>query len=137
MGVFYAQLSFNHCSAERLGTGARFWLSGFIAQRYGSVFPFRLLFPVNVTGCFIIGIFAAFTESDRQDSWSHPRFRQFFMIGVCGGYTTFSSFGLQTLDLVRGWRLVECGTQYRALRRRAAWSRFGWVAFSPSLSLPE
>jgi CrcB protein len=82
-----------------LGTGARFWLSGFIAQRYGPVFPLGTL-TVNVTGCFIIGIFAAFTEPDSGFLVS-PGFRQFFMIGVCGGYTTFSSFGLQTLDLLR------------------------------------
>jgi CrcB protein len=82
-----------------LGTGARFWLSGFIAQRYGPVFPLGTL-AVNVTGCFIIGIFAAFNEPDSGFLVS-PGFRQFFMIGVCGGYTTFSSFGLQTLDLAR------------------------------------
>ena len=82
-----------------LGTGARFWLSGFIAQRYGSVFPLGTL-VVNVTGCLIIGIFAALAESDSRFLVS-PEFRQFFMIGVCGGYTTFSSFGLQTLDLIR------------------------------------
>jgi CrcB protein len=82
-----------------LGTAARFWLSGFIAERYGPTFPLGTL-TVNVTGCFIIGIFAAFTESDSRFLVS-PGFRQFFMIGVCGGYTTFSSFGLPTLDLIR------------------------------------
>lgn len=82
-----------------LGTGARFWVSGFLAERGGEVFPVGTL-VVNVTGSFAIGFFAAFTDPEGLFLMS-PRLRQFFMIGVCGGYTTFSSFSLQTLDLVR------------------------------------
>jgi CrcB protein len=80
-----------------IGSAARFWISGVIAQRYGETFPYGTL-AVNVTGSFIIGIFAALT--DPEGPWlASPSFRQFFMIGVCGGYTTFSSFSLQTLAL--------------------------------------
>ena len=82
-----------------LGTGARFWMSGFIAQRAGEVFPLGTLF-VNVSGSFVVGFFATLTGPEGPVLVS-PRFRQFFMIGVCGGYTTFSSFSLQTLDLAR------------------------------------
>jgi CrcB protein len=82
-----------------LGTGARFWASGFVAERAGELFPLGTLI-VNVTGSFAIGFFAAVTDTEGPLLVS-PRFRQFFMIGVCGGYTTFSSFSLQTLDLVR------------------------------------
>jgi len=83
-----------------LGTGARFWASGFVAEKGGGeFFPLGTL-VVNVTGSFAIGFFAAFTDPEGTVLVS-PRFRQFFMIGVCGGYTTFSSFSLQTLDLVR------------------------------------
>ena len=82
-----------------LGTGARFWMSGFIAERAGEVFPLGTL-VVNVSGSFVIGFFAAFTGPEGPVLVS-PRFREFFMIGVCGGYTTFSSFSLQTLDFAR------------------------------------
>jgi fluoride exporter len=90
-----------------LGTGARFWLSGFVAERGGELFPLGTL-VVNVTGSFAIGFLAAFT--DPQGSFLiSPRLRQFFMIGLCGGYTTFSSFSLQTLDLVRDGDWFKAG----------------------------
>jgi fluoride exporter len=82
-----------------LGTGARFWLSGFVAERAGEFFPLGTL-VVNISGSFVVGFFAAFTASEGPLLVS-PQFRQFFMIGVCGGYTTFSSFSLQIFDLAR------------------------------------
>jgi crcB protein len=82
-----------------LGTGARFWMSGFIAERGGEFFPLGTL-VVNVSGSFFVGFFAAFMGSEGPVLVS-LRFRQFFMLGMCGGYTTFSSFSLQTLDLAR------------------------------------
>jgi len=72
-----------------LGSVARFWASGAIAERFGETFPFGT-----------IGFFAALTGPDGRILAS-PTFRQFFMIGVCGGYTTFSSFSVQTLALAR------------------------------------
>ncbi|HYK23864.1 MAG TPA: fluoride efflux transporter CrcB [Candidatus Acidoferrum sp.] len=90
-----------------LGTGARFWASGFVAQRFGEFFPFGTL-AVNVTGCFVAGFFAAL--ADPGSPFLVPsRFRQFFMIGVCGGYTTFSSFSLQTLDLAQDGDWLKAG----------------------------
>ena len=82
-----------------LGSVARFWASGAIAERFGETFPFGT-FVVNVSGSFVIGFFAALTGPDGRILAS-PTFRQFFMIGVCGGYTTFSSFSVQTLALAR------------------------------------
>lgn len=82
-----------------LGTGARFGLSGFIAERAGESFPLDTLI-VNITGSFVIGFFAAFADPEGAFFVS-PRLRQFFMIGFCGGYTTFSSFSLQTLEFAR------------------------------------
>jgi CrcB protein len=82
-----------------IGSGARFWMSGFIAERAGEFFPLGTL-VVNVSGSFVVGFFAGFMDPEGSVLVS-PRFRQFFMIGVCGGYTTFSSFSLQTLDFAR------------------------------------
>ena len=82
-----------------LGTGARFWLSGFTAQRVGEFFPVGTL-VVNLTGSFVIGLFAALADPTGP-FLVKPRLRQFVTIGVCGGYTTFSSFSIQTLDLLQ------------------------------------
>ena len=82
-----------------LGGVARFWASGFIAGRFGAAFPLGTMI-VNITGCFVIGLFAGLTGTEGR-VMATPTFRQFFMVGICGGYTTFSSFSLQTLDLAR------------------------------------
>ena len=82
-----------------IGSAARFWISGIVAERFGQTFPFGTLI-VNVTGSFIIGLFAGLTEPEGRWLVS-PSFREFFMIGICGGYTTFSSFSLQTLALAQ------------------------------------
>jgi fluoride exporter len=82
-----------------LGSVARFWLSGVIARQVGETFPVETIL-VNVTGSFVIGFFATLTGPDGR--WlAGPAVRTFFMAGLCGGYTTFSSFSLQTLDLAR------------------------------------
>lgn len=90
-----------------LGTGARFWASGFFAERVGEVFPLGTLF-VNVTGSLVIGLFAGLTEP-QGPFLVGPRIREFVMIGICGGYTTFSSFSLQTLELAREGDWLRAG----------------------------
>jgi fluoride exporter len=82
-----------------IGTISRFWLNGVISRQFGETFPFGTL-TINVTGSFIIGLFFVLTGTEGR--WLvGPAFRSFFMIGICGGYTTFSSFSLQTLNLAR------------------------------------
>ena len=81
------------------GGVGRYWLSGVIAQRFGEVFPIGTL-VVNVTGSFLIGLVAALGDPEGR-FLIHPTTRQFIMVGVLGGYTTFSSFSLQTLNLAR------------------------------------
>jgi len=81
-----------------LGGIARFFVSGVTAQLIGETFPWGTLI-VNVTGSFIIGFFATLTGPDGR-VFVGTTGRQFVMIGICGGYTTFSSFSLQTLNLI-------------------------------------
>jgi len=84
-----------------LGGVSRFWLSGLIAARFGETFPWGTLI-INITGSFLIGIFAALvTPEGRLDSQSRVFITQFLMIGICGGYTTFSAFSLRTLQLMQ------------------------------------
>jgi CrcB protein len=90
-----------------LGSIARFAGSGYVARHFGETFPWGTLL-VNVSGSFIIGCFATLTDTDGR--WLvAPSARQFVMIGVCGGYTTFSSFSLQTLNLARDGEWFRAG----------------------------
>ena len=82
-----------------LGSVARFWMSNFVTARFGISFPWGTLF-VNVTGSLLIGIFAAMSESGGRLA-GMITLRQFLVVGICGGYTTFSAFSVQTLDLMR------------------------------------
>jgi CrcB protein len=82
-----------------LGGMARYACSRGVALRYGETFPWGTLL-VNVSGSFVIGMIAAATGPDSRFVVS-PNVRNFMMVGLCGGYTTFSSFSLQTLELIR------------------------------------
>jgi CrcB protein len=87
-----------------LGAVARVWLSLAIATRWGESFPFGTL-VVNVSGCFVIGLFAALTGPDGLLLTS-PLVRQGVMLGILGGFTTFSSFSLQTVALLKEGELM-------------------------------
>ena len=105
-----------------IGSAGRFWISGLVAQRYGQIFPMGTL-TVNATGSFLIGIFAALADPNGRFLAS-PSFREFFMIGICGGYTTFSSFSLQTLSLAQDgewWRAAANAVASFALCLVAVW----------------
>lgn len=79
-----------------LGGVARYWCSGVAARLIGETFPWGTLI-VNVIGSFIIGFIATISGPDGRWFLSTTT-RQFIMVGFCGGYTTFSSFSLQTLN---------------------------------------
>ena len=83
-----------------LGGVLRYWCSGLIAHGFGETFPWGTLF-VNVAGSLVIGLVAAVTGPDGRLLVGGTA-RQFVMLGVLGGFTTFSSFSLQTLTLLQG-----------------------------------
>jgi fluoride exporter len=91
------------------GSVLRFWVGGLVAARFGETFPFGTL-VINVTGSFLIGIFAALTVPDAgMDPRSRVVVTRLLMTGVCGGYTTFSSFSLQTLQLIQARQWLYAG----------------------------
>lgn len=90
-----------------IGGVARYWLSGVVAEQVGESFPWGTL-VINVTGSFVIGFFATFTGPDGRVMVGSTA-RQFVMTGICGGYTTFSSFSLQTLNLTRDGEFLYAG----------------------------
>jgi CrcB protein len=82
-----------------LGSVARYACSGLAVRWLGAGFPWGTLF-VNVTGSFLIGVLAAFVIADGRPALG-PDGRAFFIVGILGGFTTFSSFSLETLNLAR------------------------------------
>ena len=82
-----------------LGGMARFWCYGFMARVIGETFPWGTL-AVNVVGCSFIGLFATLTGPEGRYLVPSAA-RMFVMTGFCGGYTTFSTFSLETLNLAR------------------------------------
>jgi len=90
-----------------LGSMARFGLSGLVASQIGETFPWGTL-VINTTGSFVIGFFATLTGPDGR-VFASTESRQFVMTGLCGGYTTFSSFSLQTLNLTREGEWLRAG----------------------------
>ena len=92
-----------------LGSVARYWLNGVVSDRYGATFPWGTM-TVNVIGSFVIGVLGALTLPEgRMSSEARALTTQLLMIGICGGFTTFSSFSLQTLNLVRDREWLYAG----------------------------
>lgn len=81
-----------------LGGMGRYACSGLGARWFGETFPWGTLF-VNVAGSLVIGVLAAVIPADSRLLADNSR--EFLMIGICGGFTTFSSFSLETMNLAR------------------------------------
>ena len=75
-----------------LGSVLRFWLGGLVSEKAGAMFWGTL--AVKVTGSFLIGLASSFEKGGPSDFTRH-----FVMVGIMGGFTTFSAFSLQTLEL--------------------------------------
>ncbi len=91
-----------------LGSIGRHWLNGLVSERYAT-FPAGTL-AVNVIGSLVIGCIGALTLPEGRLSPETRAFAvQFVMVGVCGGFTTFSSFSLQTLYLLREREWLHAG----------------------------
>jgi CrcB protein len=90
-----------------LGGMFRYWCSGVAARLIGETFPWGTLI-VNILGSLVIGVFFTLTGPDGRLLVSSDM-RMFVMVGLCGGYTTFSSFSLQTLTLLQNGELLYAG----------------------------
>jgi CrcB protein len=85
-----------------LGSILRYILSLFVAKNVPVVFPLGT-FLVNCSGCFLIGVFYAYAA---RYSWFTEEWRLFFITGICGGYTTFSTFSYD------GFYLLKSGSHF-------------------------
>ncbi len=99
MGSSPLIMTLSVAAGSALGGVLRYWCSGLIAERIGETFPWGTLF-VNVLGSLLIGLLATVTAPDARIIMA-PAVRVFFLVGVFGGFTTFSSFSLQTLNLLQ------------------------------------
>src|SRR5262245_30627153 len=80
-----------------LGSAARYVVQGLVYRYLPADFPYATFF-INVTGCFAIGFLGVLAQ---ENFLIGPTARLFLMVGVLGGYTTFSTFGYETVELLR------------------------------------
>jgi len=88
---------FNLIAGGIVGTVFRYLLAGIIYQAFGTNFPYGTL-AVNLIGCFIVGFLATLAE---EKFLLGPNARMLLMAGFCGAFTTFSTFMLETANLIK------------------------------------
>lgn len=93
-----------------VGSACRFLVATWSLQRFGAAFPYGTLF-INVTGSFLIGLVLELAQT--RALGITPLVRVFLVVGFCGGFTTFSSFAAETLNL--GADAVAAAMLYVAL----------------------
>lgn len=87
-----------------LGANVRYWLGGWISGRLGPAFPWQTLI-VNVSGSLVMGVFMGLMLTENwNSSW-----RLFFAVGILGGYTTFSTFSYEGIDLLSKGLYLSAG----------------------------
>lgn len=89
-----------------LGTVSRFLISRYFQFHYVSVFPWGT-FTVNIIGSFLIGIFFGISE---KGNFMSPEWRVFLTVGLCGGFTTFSSLSNDAFILLQGKEFLRFAT---------------------------
>ena len=109
------------------GTVARYFLSGVVYQVFGTNFPYGTL-AVNLIGCFVIGFLAALAE---DKFLLGPNARLLLMAGFCGAFTTFSTFMLETANLIKD------GETFRAFVNVIASVLVGFIVFKLGVFLAE
>ncbi len=92
------------CLGGALGTAARYWIAVW-ALPISRALPWGTI-GINVVGSFLIGFVGTLTLTHGRHPMPETA-RLFVMVGFCGGFTTFSSFSLQTLDLLRGGAMMR------------------------------
>jgi len=111
------------------GTLGRYWLSGWADERWGATFPIGTLI-VNLVGCLLVGfLFHATEEKYLVD----PVLRSAVLVGFLGGFTTFSSFGVQTFNLLRDGEIFLAGVN--VLVSNIAGLLLVWTGYAVSKSL--
>jgi len=95
-----------------LGGMFRYWCYGAAARLIGETFPWGTL-VVNVAGSAFIGWFATLTGPEGR-TLAPVSMRLFVMTGICGGYTTFSTFSLETLRLMQDGEWTQAGANIAA-----------------------
>ncbi len=113
------------------GVGAvfRFLIAGWV-QRGSTGFPIGTL-TVNVVGCLVIGFFGALAASSGERLTPELRFA--LMIGMLGGFTTFSTFGLETIELAREHEFVKAAL-YIALSNAIGLAAV-WLGYRLSIAI--
>jgi fluoride exporter len=86
-----------------VGSAFRYWLSGSVYRFLSPTFPYGTL-VVNVSGCFLIGFLMAIFE---ERFVVQPLLRLFLTLGILGGFTTFSTFSFETVELLREGSMVS------------------------------
>lgn len=109
------------------GTAARYALSGFVHRFAGADFPYGTL-AVNLAGCFLIGFLSALSDEKFLLS---PNARLLLMAGFCGAFTTFSTFMLETHNLIRA------GETFRAFANAAVSLAAGFLLFRAGIFAAE
>jgi fluoride exporter len=88
-----------------IGSLCRYLLSRYITVNFFNAYPFLGTFLVNITGCLLIGFFVFYCTEGRFGAGSLP-WRLFLVTGLCGGYTTFSSFSFENVLLVENRQIL-------------------------------